>query len=618
MSRHRGKQYKECRDEVVFGVLSFAVIFCMLVVTLAGEGQARTWHVPDEVVTIKAAVEDSAFYGDTVMVAPGLYGLSSGEVFPIAMKNGVVLASESGAAATVIDAQATGRILQCTDLDSATAISGFTMTGGEAASGGGIYCLESFLKISDNIITGNLATAASGRGGGIYCAGGTPRIVNNDIVGNTARHYMGGGIYCNGSSALIEANTISRNKAVFGGGVFNENASPIIRSNLVEGNHATQTGAGLDCYMGSAPLIQGNVVVGNSAEANGAGIACCDTSAPIIMHNTIAGNVAIYGGGIRTLRNSAALIDANIIVDNVDAVYLTSDSGPVTAANNHIYCNTYQAEDYEVINNTSHNIDLSSNFWWVTDALSVAMLIDGASTFIPFRTSLCDSIPGEPSEVTSVTCMTDNTYMHPIAGGVSLGDTLFIQLEGVDWNSSFVEPALVIIGSQRDPHGIGVALLETSTGTGVYRGVAYINSVSSDVNNEIGANSSDAIIVRAHVDSTECDTVTVGATPVEEEKRYGGDPLAGSFGLYPNYPNPFNASTEITYRIPLPAFTTLHIYNISGQIVISLLERSQEPGRYTVHWDGGDTEGKRVASGLYFCRLKAGNFVAARKMILLR
>jgi hypothetical protein len=306
------------------------------------------------------------------------------------------------------------------------------------------------------------------------------------------------------------------------------------------------------------------------------------------------------------------------MVDNVDGLYLVADSGPVVASNNHIYRNTYQGGDYEVINNTSHNIDLSYNFWWVTDALSIALLIDGGSNFIPFLTSPSDSVPGEPADVTSVTVMAADTYIHPLIGGLSIGDTLYIQLEGDDWNSSFVEPALVVITSQKDPQGIGVSLLETGTATGLYRGIACVAPLSSDVDNRIGANSSDVIVLRAHVDSTKRDTVAICATGMIEEQGGRGNPVPGSFRLSPNYPNPFNGTTEIAYQIPLPVFTRLGIYNISGQLVRVLVEEIQEAGRYVVRWDGRNIGGHRVTSGIYICRLKAGSFVGMNKMILLR
>ena len=112
----------------------------LLLAISSNELAAYTWHVPATVSTIKHAVEDSAAYGDTVLVAPGIYDTTSGEVFPINMKNGVVLISESGASVTIVNANATGSVITCSNCDQSTEICGFTITGGSALNGGGISC----------------------------------------------------------------------------------------------------------------------------------------------------------------------------------------------------------------------------------------------------------------------------------------------------------------------------------------------------------------------------------------------------------------------------------------------------------------------------------------------
>ena len=90
--------------------------------------------------------------------------------------------------------------------------------------------------------------------------------------------------------------------------------------------------------------------------------------------------------------------------------------------------------------------------------------------------------------------------------------------------------------------------------------------------------------------------------------------------LYQNSPNPLNPSTTISYSIPEGAAleTRLEIYNIRGQIVRVLVDKVQEPGVYQVFWDGTDSQGKEVPSGVYFYRLRAGVRTRARKMVVLR
>jgi len=110
------------------------------------------------------------------------------------------------------------------------------------------------------------------------------------------------------------------------------------------------------------------------------------------------------------------------------------------------------------------------------------------------------------------------------------------------------------------------------------------------------------------------------------------------YGLSQNYPNPFNPTTTISYTLPQGTGNTvcgiratqhptvLKIYNILGQELRTLVDEKQEAGFYTVIWDGLDTNGNDVPSGVYFYRLTAGrisrdnrgDFTETRRMVLLK
>ncbi|MFQ6002928.1 MAG: FlgD immunoglobulin-like domain containing protein, partial [Candidatus Zixiibacteriota bacterium] len=67
-----------------------------------------------------------------------------------------------------------------------------------------------------------------------------------------------------------------------------------------------------------------------------------------------------------------------------------------------------------------------------------------------------------------------------------------------------------------------------------------------------------------------------------------------------------------------PIHTTLRIYNVLGKLVRTLVDEPKEPGTYKVTWDGKDDQGNDVASGIYFYRIKAGDFSTVKKMVLLK
>jgi len=109
----------------------------------------------------------------------------------------------------------------------------------------------------------------------------------------------------------------------------------------------------------------------------------------------------------------------------------------------------------------------------------------------------------------------------------------------------------------------------------------------------------------------------MGATKVEEPQRTIGA-VPENFILRQNYPNPFNAITEIRYQIPAAGHVTLKVFNTLGQEVCRLVDGPQEAGEYTVRWDGRDASGRETASGLYFSRIRAGDFEKTVKMVLMK
>ncbi|MFQ5709533.1 MAG: FlgD immunoglobulin-like domain containing protein [bacterium] len=115
--------------------------------------------------------------------------------------------------------------------------------------------------------------------------------------------------------------------------------------------------------------------------------------------------------------------------------------------------------------------------------------------------------------------------------------------------------------------------------------------------------------------TTSAETLTVSVpTSVASSNDFGPT----SYRLEPNYPNPFNPSTTVTYRLARAGMTTVKIYNLKGQAIRSLVDRIQPAGDYSIVWDGKDDAGKGVVSGVYILVLKSGDFAQSRRMTLLK
>ncbi|MDZ7262201.1 MAG: T9SS type A sorting domain-containing protein, partial [candidate division KSB1 bacterium] len=105
-------------------------------------------------------------------------------------------------------------------------------------------------------------------------------------------------------------------------------------------------------------------------------------------------------------------------------------------------------------------------------------------------------------------------------------------------------------------------------------------------------------------------------TGVDSKHQPGEIPQ--NYALNQNHPNPFNPETVIDYQLPRTSEVELSIFNLQGQRVATLVREYRTAGYHKITWNGTDQAGQPVASGVYLYQLKAGSFVAMKKMLLLR
>jgi hypothetical protein len=94
--------------------------------------------------------------------------------------------------------------------------------------------------------------------------------------------------------------------------------------------------------------------------------------------------------------------------------------------------------------------------------------------------------------------------------------------------------------------------------------------------------------------------------------------LPTKYELHQNLPNPFNPQTLIKYDLPEEALVRLEVFNILGQKVATLVDRYEAAGPKSVLWDGTDAAGNKVSSGIYLYKIIAGDYKAAKKMMLVK
>ncbi|OGG05890.1 MAG: hypothetical protein A3F83_10790 [Candidatus Glassbacteria bacterium RIFCSPLOWO2_12_FULL_58_11] len=174
--------------------------------------------------------------------------------------------------------------------------------------------------------------------------------------------------------------------------------------------------------------------------------------------------------------------------------------------------------------------------------------------------------------------------------------------------------------------GALISLMNTRTGgqisvTSDAAGRFTVNAAPGDYELYAGlADNSSGAPVTANV-SLEGDSemrIKLGSGLLDTDSKDQGPNLPRAFALAQNTPNPFNPSTTISYTVGAPAHVRLTVYDLRGRLVSTLADKQVEAGTYYIQWNGSDSKGNQLASGVYFYRLESGSFTDTRKMVLLK
>jgi hypothetical protein len=172
---------------------------------------------------------------------------------------------------------------------------------------------------------------------------------------------------------------------------------------------------------------------------------------------------------------------------------------------------------------------------------------------------------------------------------------------GAEWDNTITGAAWVFVRANGVWTQVGGKLVGTGGAGRAYQGASV--SISSDGNTVMVGGPTDSTLVGA--------AWAYARFPSHMAESFGEG--VDNFNLEQNYPNPFNPSTNIKYQIPGASHVTLKLFDILGGEVAALVDEVKQPGTYTVQFDGS-----RLASGVYFYRLRAGDFVDVKKLILLK
>lgn len=286
-----------------------SIVFATLAVLLCSSASGATTWVVDpggggDATTIGGGLA-LASSGDTVLVEPGVYTEN------IDMVSGVTLKGRLGWTLTTIEPGSSSQpVISCVSLADPVTIAGFTVRGGRARVGAGVYCFNCRAAIIDNRFTNNRAGDDGGAIAYVECESG--RISGSRFDDNSASD-RGGGLLCERSSPVVEGNGFYDNVAHYGAAICCAySASPDILANTFRRNLSSKWGGGITCMSESSPLIEANTFEYGEAAGSGGGVCCWDGCSPTILGNSFTSNLAWYGGAITASDSCASRIENNI------------------------------------------------------------------------------------------------------------------------------------------------------------------------------------------------------------------------------------------------------------------------------------------------------------------
>ncbi|MCK4639966.1 MAG: T9SS type A sorting domain-containing protein [Candidatus Marinimicrobia bacterium] len=537
--------------------------------------------------TIEYAVNHVDPTTETIVinVAAGTYNLWDGSnTDKIVIDRGFTNLTIQGAGATftivqahTVKGPANDRVFNIGS-DEIVTIEAMTIRYGKHAtqSGGGMHLNSATLTLKNCTISGN---NADGFGGGICNDSGTLTMTNCTVSGNTAGEY-GGGI-CNYGGTLTMTNcTVSgnTNSSIGGGGLFTHNGPATITNCTFANNEATITNGG-GIYFHSGNLYIKNTIIANNnssgtADYHYTGGTLKDNGYNIVETTNVGAgsngftnntNNDIVGAGTYNLSTT---LKENNTTNGTYTLKTTSVSAAINAGSNSGANNGVDppAQDQRGANRNG-----------ATDI--------GAYEYYDDDGSL-------PVELTSFTATSGH-------GQVTLKWTTESEIENLGFNiyrSTNPNVEFLMLNDELIP-GAG-------------------NSSSRHEYEYVDKNLTNGVTYWYKLEDVDYSGNTEFHGPVSATPMQKAAPR--EFRLYPNYPNPFNPLTTISYDLPEEGYVELTVYNMRGEKVTTLMQGKQEAGSYQMNWDGTDRKGEIVSSGIYFLRIVSENFYKTNKMIFIR
>jgi len=619
----------------------------------------RYINVPDDFRTIQGAIND-ATDGDVVLVDEGTYFENinyKGKAITVA-SHFILDQDTSHISKTIIDGSQPADPNKASVVtlnsgeDTTSVICGFTITGGtgtlvsnwEWRAGGGIFTLNSGVRITNNIIENNFLTSTNTQalGGGInvylgftiienniirnnhieasnnFVVGGgvllqaSGRIDNNTIINNKASytggsdHYcVGGGVSCISNTSnifvsihdnFISDNQVNSTTQARGGGLDLIKTNTKFAGNIISKNRTNgafyNSGSGMSIILSEVSTVIDNNVFSYNGSENGnytaGGGLYISNSSPVISNNTFKGNQARYGGGIATEYGAPKIIKNILVHNKADSI-----GGGVALWNEEEGGVTKQHFSHQVNN---HAIELVPSQQNKTELRKSTL---SGRAFV-----INNTFTGNSADSAGGALMTKNMDVEILNtilwdNSADKGAELWVDNADVSISYSDIQGGWQGTGNMDGDPLFSDSLYHLGTGSPCedkgHPDLIYNDEDES--RNDMGAYGgvTDSLLI----------------TDLDEVGDWKN--LPEKYVLTQNYPNPFNPTTTINYSVPTLNHVDLSIYNLLGQKLATLVSQKQNVGSYKVEWNATG-----FSSGVYFYKLDTGSFVKVRKCLLIK
>ncbi|MCZ6766112.1 MAG: T9SS type A sorting domain-containing protein [bacterium] len=452
------------------------------------------------------------------------------------------------------------------------------------------------IAASNNTLDGN--TDASS-GGSYWIRNSTGITIDGGSITNSSASFGGGGAYVGGSDVTLTSVRFESNAAGILGGALQADSSTIAATECEVVGNTALIGGGLYILAGTA-TIRHNLVAGNTASNTAGGLFVSGIAAGEIVGNTIDSNTGGSGVGGLSIAGSAIAVVNNIISNTIGDGLGCSGTPPLNAYN-------------LVWNSTGVDYNGCSAGAGALNADPMFSDIGSEDYHLTLNSPAIDSGDPNPSlddpdgsrgdmgrYGSHAFTMDQPSYPQNLVSDVGDGD-------------------VVLSWAPNPESDIDFYAVYCDTTSGFVPGPGNLVTTTTDTTSNLGA-PTDTVYYR--VSAVDLDGYAGGysdeASSEPTVPTAIGDVVLYTTSLWQNAPNPFNPETVIRFTLSERQAVQIIVYDVTGRRVRTLLTETRPAGLHDATWDARSDAGTKVASGVYFYRLRAGKFSETRKMLLLK